>query len=83
MSKQLDSAQNQITYQSQPQDTSVTPGWGSGNAVIQVQPTGVTFVIPYNDSNQYLQYGFTAIAGIFAVAYLIRSVTPLLKARQS
>lgn len=71
------------TYQSQPQDTSVASNSGNGNAIIQVQPTGVTFVIPYNDSNQYVQYGFITIVGIFASAYLIRSLTIFVEARKS
>ncbi|MFB2771239.1 hypothetical protein ACE1AT_18385 [Pelatocladus sp. BLCC-F211] len=68
-------SQQHIAYQSQPATiTPVTSNWDNEVAVIQVQPTGVTFVIPYNDSNQYFQYGFIAIAATFAVAYLIRSV---------
>lgn len=78
-----DSVSSLDTYKSQPQDASVASSWGNGNAVIQVQPSGVTFVFPYSDSSPSIQYAFIIIAGIFAFAYLIRSYARFVEARKS
>lgn len=77
------SISNEVVFGTQSQSMPAASDWSNGNVFVQVQPTGMTLVIPYDDSNQHLQYGFIAIAGALAVAYLIRSFTRLVEVRKS